>query len=149
MIRVSGMASPSHSNVITHRANASTCHTDRVGPDGIIAKMRAIRDVRMRTLALVEALTEGEPVAWVEALASIIARAHIVDDADAVEMLETLTHAIADPALPYKARQGLYEAAVERNLPAIARLFLVVSPKNQLSPALKKQLGPERPLRPT
>jgi hypothetical protein len=120
-----------------------------VGPDGIIAKMRAIRDVRIRTLALVEALTEGEPVSWVEALASIIARAHIVDDPDVVEMVETLTHAIADPALPYKARQGLYAAAVERNLPAIARLFLVASPKNQLPPTLKKQLGPERALRPT
>jgi hypothetical protein len=103
----------------------------------------------MRTLSLVEALSEGEPAVWVEALASIIARVHIVDDADAVEMLETLTHAIADPSLAYKARQGLYEAAVERNLPAIARLFLVASPKHQLSPALKKQLGPERPLRPT
>jgi hypothetical protein len=103
----------------------------------------------MRTLALVEALTEGEPASWVMALASIIARAHTVDDADAVEMLETLTHAIADQALPYGARQGLYEAAVEQNLPAIARLFLVASPKNQLSPVLKKQLGPERALRPT
>jgi hypothetical protein len=103
----------------------------------------------MRTLALVEAMSEGEPVSWVEALASIIARAHIVDDGDAVEMLQTLTHAIADPALAYRARQGLYEAAVERNLPAIARLFLVASPKHQLSPMLKNQLGPERPLRPT
>ncbi len=111
--------------------------------------MRAIRDVRIRTLALVEALIEGEPVSWVEALASIIARAHVVDDPDAVEVLETITHAIADPALPYTARQGLYEAAVERNLPAIARLFLVASPKNQLAPTLKKQLGPERALRPT
>jgi hypothetical protein len=119
-----------------------------VGPDGIIARMRAIRDVRMRTLALVDALCEGEPASWVEALASIIARAHVVDDPDAVEMLETLTHAIADPALPYKTRQGLYEAAVAHNLPAIARLFLVASPKGQLPPTLSKQLGPERPLRP-
>ncbi|HEX4453186.1 MAG TPA: hypothetical protein VH143_20080 [Kofleriaceae bacterium] len=111
--------------------------------------MRAIRDVRIRTLALVEALSEGEPDSWALALASIIARAHSVDDADAIEMLETFTHALADPALAYATRQRLYEAAVARNLPAIARLFLVASPKHQLSPALRKQLGPERALRPT
>ena len=111
--------------------------------------MRAIRDVRMRTLALAEALAEGEPASWVEALASIVARAHVVDDADAVEMLETLTHAVADPALTYATRQRLYTAAVEQNLPAIARLFLVASPKGELPATLSKQLGPERPLRPT
>ncbi|HEY2732522.1 MAG TPA: hypothetical protein VGL61_25550 [Kofleriaceae bacterium] len=111
--------------------------------------MRAIRDVRIRTLALVDALAEGEPASWVLALGSIVARAHVVDDADAVEMLETLTHAVADPALPYRVRQRLYQAAIEQNLPAIARLFLLASPKNTLSPTLTKQLGPERPLRPT
>jgi hypothetical protein len=111
--------------------------------------MRAIRDVHVRTRALVDALAEGDPASWAEALASIVARAHVVDDADALEMLETLTHAVADPALPYRARQALYEAALGRNLPAIARLFLVASPKGELPPTLSKQLGPERPLRPT
>jgi hypothetical protein len=149
MIRVSGMASPSDSNVITHRANASTCHTNSVGPDGIIARMRAIRDPRMRALALVDALNEGDAATWVEALASIVTRAHVVDDADAVEALETLTHAVADPSLLYPRRKTLYEAAVEHNLPAIARLFLLASPKGQLPATLTKQLGPERPLRPT
>ena len=111
--------------------------------------MRAIRDVRMRTLALVDALAEGDAASWALALASIVARAHVVNDADAVEMLETLTHAVADPALPYATRQRLYTAAVEQNLPAIARLFLVASPKGALPATLSKQLGPERPLRPT
>lgn len=102
----------------------------------------------MRVLALVAAFGEGDPMAWVEALAAIIARAHLVDDADALEMLETITHAAADPALPYATRQQLYETAIERSLPAIARLFLIASPQGQLPRSLERQLGPERPLRP-
>jgi hypothetical protein len=103
----------------------------------------------MRALMLVEALGEGEPDSWVEAMAAILTRAHHVDDADAIEMVETITHAVADPSLPYAARKRLYEAAIEANLPAIARLFLVASPTAPVPPTLKKQLGPERPLRPT
>jgi len=103
----------------------------------------------MRALMLVEALGEGEPDSWVEAMAAILTRAHHVDDADAIEMVETITHAVADPSLPYIVRQRLYEAAIEANLPAIARLFLVASPTAPVPPTLKKQLGPERPLRPT
>ena len=102
----------------------------------------------MRALALVGALSEGEPSAWIEALAAIVARAHLVDDADALETLETITHAVADPSLPYTTRQSLYQAAVETNKPAIARLFLVASPQAELPRSLEKQLGPERPLRP-
>ena len=56
---------------------------------------------------------------------------------------------MADPSLPYAARKRLYEAAIEASLPAIARLFLVASPTAPVPPTLKKQLGPERPLRPT
>lgn len=103
----------------------------------------------MRVLTLVGALGEGEASAWVEALAAIVARAKLVDDADALEALECLTHAARDAALPYATRQSLYEAAVARNLPAIARLFLVASPQGAIPQQLKKQLGPERPLRPT
>jgi hypothetical protein len=103
----------------------------------------------MRVLALVGALGEGEAAAWVEALSAIVARAHLVDDADAIETLECVTHAAAEPSLPYELRQRLYEAAVERNLPTIARLFLVASPQGELPRQLERQLGPERPLRPT
>ncbi|MEO6772191.1 MAG: hypothetical protein ABI467_04105 [Kofleriaceae bacterium] len=102
----------------------------------------------MRALTLVEAMGEGESVSWVEAIAAIVTRAHNVDDADAIEVLETLTHATGDPALPYATRKRLYEAAIERNLPAIARLFLVASPNAVVPPTLAKQLGPERALRP-
>lgn len=125
-----------------------TCHNESVGPDLIIGRLKGIRDMRMRVLALVAALGEGDPGEWVQALAAIIARAHLVDDADALEMVETLTHAAADPTVSYDRRQELYEAAVERRLPAIARLFLVASPQSQLPHQLQKQLGPERPLRP-
>jgi hypothetical protein len=103
----------------------------------------------MRVLALVGALGEGDPEEWVEALSAIVARAHLVDDADAMETLQCLTHAAAEPSLPYPLRQRLYEAAIARNLPTIARLFLVASPQNDLPRQLEKQLGPERPLRPT
>jgi hypothetical protein len=94
------------------------------------------------------AFGEGDPAEWVQALAAIIARAHQVDDGDALETVETLTHAAGDPSLPYALRKRLYEAAIDRGLPAIARLFILASPQGQLPPQLQKQLGPERPLRP-
>ncbi|MFT3693657.1 MAG: hypothetical protein QM831_10990 [Kofleriaceae bacterium] len=103
----------------------------------------------MRALTLALALGEGEASSWVEVLAAIVNRAHHVDDADAIETLETITHAVGDPALNYATRKRLYEAAVDANLPAIARLFLVASPTQPIPTTLQKQLGPERPLRPT
>ncbi len=102
----------------------------------------------MRVLALASALGEGDPAEWVQAFAAIIARAHQVDDGDALATVETLTHAAAEPTLPYALRQRLYQAAIERDLPAIARLFFVASPPSQLPRHLQKQLGPERALRP-
>jgi uncharacterized protein (UPF0147 family) len=119
-----------------------------VGPDHIIERLKAIRDPRMRVLALVSALGEADAATWVEAFAAIITRAHDVDDADALETLECITHAAAEPTLPYATRQALYEAAREHELPAIARLFLAASPQAELPATLKKQLKPERALRP-
>src|SRR4051812_9543910 len=110
-MRVSGMSTPDRapasqrgghpreandSNVITHRAMASTCHTRTVGPDHIIERLKAIRDAKMRVLALCEALSEGDSTAWVEVLASIMTRAHVMNDADASEALECITHAAAE-----------------------------------------------------
>jgi hypothetical protein len=119
-----------------------------VGPDHIIARLKAILDPRMRLLALVEALREGAADAWVQTLAAVIARAQQHGDPDALAALECVTHAVADPALDYETRQALYVAAVEQGMPAIARLFLTSSPQAALPPQLQKQLGPERPLRP-
>ncbi|HEY5923027.1 MAG TPA: hypothetical protein VIV11_15210 [Kofleriaceae bacterium] len=119
-----------------------------MGPDLIIGRLKAIREPRMRVLALVGALGQGDPDEWVQALSAIVARAHLVDDADAMETLQCLTHAAAEPSLTYDLRQRLYTAAVERNLPTIARLFLIASPQGELPHQLTKQLGPERPLRP-
>lgn len=119
-----------------------------MGPDHIIGRLRALRDARMRVLALIEAFGHGEPIAWVEALAAIVTRSQTMDDADSVLALECVTHAAADPALPYEVRKQLYEAAVERGLPAIARLFLAVSPTVVAASQLAKQLAPERALRP-
>ncbi|MBA3457968.1 MAG: hypothetical protein H0T42_33100 [Deltaproteobacteria bacterium] len=102
----------------------------------------------MRVLALVEAWGQGDPGTWVEALAALIARSHRVDDADALLAIECLTHAAAEPSLTYETRQQLYVAATERSLPAIARLFLSVSPAVVAEAQLKKQLAPERVLKP-
>ncbi|MFN0250549.1 MAG: hypothetical protein ACKV2T_26955 [Kofleriaceae bacterium] len=120
-----------------------------MGPDGVITRLKAIRDARMRVLALIEALNEGEAEAWVETLAAIVVRSHRVDDPDAIEALESITHATADPTLSYATRQRLYTAATERGHAAIARLFLSVSPQTTNESQLKKQLAPERPLKPT
>ena len=103
----------------------------------------------MRVLALVGAFGQGEADEWVEALSAIVARAHLVDDADAMETLQCVTQAAGDPSLPYELRQRLYTAAIEHNLPTIARLFLLASPQGELPRQRSKQLGPERPLRPS
>ena len=119
-----------------------------MGPDHIIARLKALREPRMRVIALVEALQEGEPASWVHALATIVTRAHLNDDADATAALEVLTHAAADPGLGYEARQRLYEAAMDQQLAAIARLFLVASPATMGPYQLARSLAPERALKP-
>lgn len=103
----------------------------------------------MRVIALVEALQEGDAASWVHALATIITRAHLNDDADAAAALEVVTHAAADPGLGYDTRQRLYEAAMHQQLAAIARLFLVASPTTMAPHQLTRSLAPERALRPT
>ncbi len=126
-----------------------TCHTVHVGPVDIMARLRALRDPRMRVLALVEAFREDDPVAWVHAISAIMARAHIHDDAAAIEALEAVTHAAADAGLPYATRQRLYIAGLEAQLPAVARLFLVASPPVAGAAQLARSLAPERSLKPT
>lgn len=103
----------------------------------------------MRVLALIEALGQGDAEAWVDTLAAVVARSHLMDDADALEALESITQAAADPQLPYATRQRLYTAATERNHAAIARLFLSASPPTANETQLKKALAPERALKPT
>ena len=117
-----------------------------VGPERAVACLRAIRDPRMRVCALIEALGEGEPGGWVEALAALIGRAHGSDDPGAAIAVQSLIHAAADPALPYATRQRLYEAAIERDLRAVARLFLAASPSSGRPGQLPQQLAPERSL---
>jgi hypothetical protein len=121
-----------------------------VGPEHVIARLKALRDPRMRVLALIEAMSSGDAEAWVETLAAVVARSHRVDDGDTQEALEAITHAAADPALSYAARQQLYAAASNRGHTTIARLFLSASPPPVVhKKELKKALAPERALRPT
>src|SRR4051812_38579512 len=121
-----------------------------VGPDHILQRLKAIRDARMRVLALVEAFQTGDPGTWVEALEAILTRSHVMDDPDALEALEAITHAAAEPGLTYETRKAMYTAAHERGMTAIARLFLSVSPTPPTAndPQLKKALAPERALKP-
>lgn len=120
-----------------------------MGPEHIVARLKAIRDPRMRVLVLIEAFGTGDPGVWVVAIASIVARSHTIDDVDAMLAVQSITHAAAEPALAYDTRKRLYEAAVERGLTSIARLFLFSSP-GTIPPAERaKQLAPERPLKPT
>jgi hypothetical protein len=126
----------------------STCHNARVGPDHIIGRLKAIRDARMRVLALVDAFGQGDPGLWVETLAAIVARAQLTDDADSQAALECIRQATADSTLAYQTRSALYGAAVERGLTTIARLFLSASPAVVAQAQLKKALAPERRLEP-
>lgn len=102
----------------------------------------------MRVLALVQSLGEGDPTMWIDVFAALISRAHTVDDGDATLAVQTITQAAAEPGIPYATRKGLYEAAIARGVPAIARLFHVASPATAEDAVLQKQLAPERPLRP-
>ncbi len=114
-----------------------------------MSQLRAIREPRMRVLALVEALAIGEPASWVISLVATIARAGAGHDRDALAAVEVITHAVADPALPYPARVALYQAAVDGGHTALARLFLTASPTVIPAAQLEKALAPERPLKPT
>ena len=62
--------------------------------------------------------------------------------------VEAITHAAAEPTLPHEIKRQMYEAATERGMSAIARLFLSVSPSLIPESQLKKQLAPERSLKP-
>jgi hypothetical protein len=100
----------------------------------------------MRVCALIEALGEGDPDDWAQALAALIARAHRGDDGDAALAVQCLAHAAADPGMPYATRQQLYEAAAGRGLSAVARLFLIASPPRAPEGVLRRLLAPERPM---
>lgn len=119
-----------------------------MGPDHILLRLKALREPRMRVLALVQAFEAGDPGTWVEALEAIVTRSHVMDDPDAVEALQAATLAAADAGLSYETRKNLYVAATERGMTAIARLFLSASPTVVPDAQLKKALAPERPLQP-
>jgi len=119
-----------------------------VSPAQVIAQLKALREPRMRALALVQALGEGDADAWVEAIAWIIARTHELDDVDAQAALEAIRQAAAEDAMPYATRKRLYVAAVERGQHTIGRLFLSASPQAIHDTQLEKAMAPERALKP-
>jgi hypothetical protein len=119
-----------------------------VDVEQVVRRLKALRDPQMRVRVLVEWLRDGDASDWVEALDEILTRARTEAVPDFIEALECITQAAADLAMPYETRQRVYTAAVERERGAIARLFLAASPHVDIPPQLKRQLGPERPLRP-
>ena len=118
-----------------------------VGPDQLIDRLKAIREPEIRVAALVDALSEGDPVDWVEAFAGVLRRAHTTDDADAAAAVDAIARAAGAERLPYPARQQLYEAAARLGHRVIARLFLAASPVRVPDDLVRKQLAPERALR--
>lgn len=120
-----------------------------VRPDRLVQRLVAIPDARMRVIALVSSLAEGDPAEWVMALAYALESAHGSVNPDAAKAVESITHAAGSPSLPYAARQALYEAAMQARRPEIARLFFSASPNAQVAqdPRLvAKQKAPERAL---
>lgn len=118
----------------------------RVRPDRLVQRLVAIPDPRMRVIALVSGLTEGDPAEWVMALAYVLETAHGGASPDAAKALESITHATGSASLPYAARQALYAAAVAAGRLEIARLFFSASPATVDARLEAKQKAPERPL---
>jgi len=112
-----------------------------VGPDQIVARLKAIRDTRMRVLALIDALGNGDAGTWVEVIAAIVTRSQLRGDDDTQLALEAIRQAAADPTLSYAVRQQLYHAAVERRMTTVARLFLLASPSTIAEPVLARRIS--------
>jgi hypothetical protein len=117
-----------------------------MGAVSALARLKGIREPTIRRRALAAALADGDPMAWVDDLAALLARAVGTDDADAVAAVETLVHAVGSSLLPYGARQGLYEAARSRGYGPVARLFLEVVPRDDGN--LARRVDGERPVEP-
>ena len=117
-------------------------------PAAVIAGLKGIREPTIRRKVLAEALAQGDPSAWVDALAHVLARAIGSADGDARAAVDTLAHAVGDAALGYDARQTLYAAARRHGHSALARLFLDASPPTATDEEVARQMSPERPLRP-
>ena len=117
-----------------------------VRPDRLVQRLVAIPDSRMRVIALVSGLAEGDPAEWVMAMAYVLESAHGGTSPDAAKALESITHAAGSSSLPYAARQGLYAAAVAAGRLEIARLFFSASPATVDARLEAKHKAPERAL---
>lgn len=111
---------------------------------GLVVRLKAIREPELRRFALVDLLGAGDADELSRTLADVVRRAMATDDAGAQAVVECLVHAVGD--LPYATRERLYLAAREHG--PIARLFLDASPPTATEHELEAALAPERPLRP-
>src|SRR5687768_7622507 len=101
----------------------------------------------MRVALMAEVLAEGPAAPLVLLVAALIARA-----GDAISdhrlALDAALLVLAD-GLDYDRRAELYAAAVEAGQPEVALLLLDAAPLVPAAELLERQLGRERPLRPT
>ena len=117
-------------------------------PESLVDHLGAIVPSPLRVPALVTAWTEQAPRPWVTALAHVLRRAHVHDDVAAWTALEAIILAAASTRLPYPARAALYAAAMEVEAGPVARCFLAAGPPTVSPDQLRRQLAPERVLRP-
>src|SRR4029077_16750258 len=112
-----------------------------------LQRVRSLTDPVIRRRALTAILAQAEPAIAAAAAEDLIVRAaRTGEDHDLAAALACLILALGD--LPYPARQALYEAARARGAAALARLLIDASPATAAEDDVKRQLQPERPVRP-
>jgi hypothetical protein len=126
--------------------NGSRWQNVCVRPDRLVQRLVALPETRMRVLALVQALAEGDPNEWVSAMVAVLDAAHSGRHPDAAKAREAITHAAGAQELSYLTRQRIYEAAVQLGHREIARLFFVASPPTVDPREVARQTAPERAL---
>jgi hypothetical protein len=115
----------------------------------LVRKLKAIRDPRMRALALGEFLAQEPAVEIIEVLHQLITRVQCFSDSDDYAAADTLTATLSEASsVSYEVRAGLYSAARAADHDDIARLFFDASPVLTNPEQGDKDLAPERDLFP-
>ncbi len=111
----------------------------------LVRKLKAIRNARMRCVALAGFLS-SEPIGdVVEVLSGLVNHVQRHSDPDYYAAADALSATLFDRQLvPYTLRQALYEAAKRASHPEIARLFFDASPASVNERQLAADLAPER-----
>ncbi len=112
-------------------------------------KLKAIRDPRMRAIALGEFLARERATEVIEVLHELITQVQCCADPDYYAAADTLIATLAEASLlSYEVRADLYSAARAADHDEIARLFFSASPASTNSELSDGDLAPERDLFP-